>query len=171
MWRKSGAWPCWIFCACLAATLFVPLTLQAKWATVLRLRPPPNVRTKPLAAMSYTLTFNISILNTLPQGFIVAHFACKVRATDMWRKSGAWPCWIFCTCLPAQHSSPSLCKQSELQCCASCLASLPILFFLDFKHPTPRLHKKPTLPMQIFAGTKRQNENSKRSPETKIRNK
>ena len=70
-------------------------------------------------------------------------------------------------CLPAQHSSPSLCKQSELQCCASCLASLPILFFLDFKHPTPRLHKKPTLPMQIFAGTKRQNENPKRSPETK----
>ncbi len=70
-------------------------------------------------------------------------------------------------CLPAQHSSPSLCKQSELQCCASCLASLPILFFLDFKHPTPRLHKKPTLPIQIFAGTKRQNENLKRSPETK----
>ena len=72
--------------------------------------------------------------------------------------------------LPAQHSSPSLCKQSELQCCASCLASLPILFFLDFKHPTLRLHKKPTLPMQIFAGTKRQNEKNdapKRSPETK----
>jgi len=41
------------------------------------------------------------------------------------------------------------------------------LFFLDFKHPTPRLHKKPTLPIQIFAGTKRQNENLKRSPETK----
>ena len=45
---------------------------------MLRLRPPPNVRAKPLAAMSYTLTFNISILNTLPQGFIVAHFASKV---------------------------------------------------------------------------------------------
>ena len=55
-----------------------PPHFASKVATVLRLRPPPNVRAKPLAAMWYTLTFNISILNTLPQGFIVAHFASKV---------------------------------------------------------------------------------------------
>ena len=32
-----------------------PLTLRAKWATVLRPRPPPNVRAMPLAAMPHSL--------------------------------------------------------------------------------------------------------------------
>ena len=76
-------------------------------------------------------------------------------------------------CLPAQHSSPSLCKQSELQCCASCLASLPILFFLDFKHPPQGFTKSRPYQCKYLPArstktkkTKRQNEAPKQKSET-----
>ena len=44
---------------------------------------------------------------------MVAHFACKVKATDMWRSLGHDLVDFFARAWPPLYSSPSLCKQSE----------------------------------------------------------
>ena len=57
---------------------------------------------------------------------IVAHFARKVRATDMQRKSGHDIVEFSARAWPPQNSSPSLCEQSELQCFASNLRHISV---------------------------------------------
>ena len=101
----------------------------------------------------------------------VAHFARKVRATDMGRSLGHDLVNFFARAWPPLFSSPSLCKQSELQCCASCLASLPILIFFLIINTLPQGFTK-SRPYQCkylparSAKTKIQNEAPKQKFET-----